>query len=321
MEHLRECGFLVPVGSAAAPPVIGIFADVLRHAEMLSDDIRVSAYRRALEVAAPGQRVLDLGTGSGVLSVLAARAGAREVIAIEETAVADIAAQVFAAAEIDVVLMRRSSRDVELDQPVDVSVHEIFGNDPLAEGVLPTISDARRRLLAPGGVLVPHRLEIVCVGVDTRGQGHDREAALAALARVEGVGTALAPLAAVIAALPPRAFVTDLGDVPFEVLTEPLLLHDLDLTVVDEDACAAPVHGELVVTHPGRLDAIVTYFRAHLGGGIVLTNAPDAPRTHWERRVTTVSASCAVLPGARIAIAAWREANLKHEQLIVDLAG
>ncbi len=316
---LITSGYVVPVGDAAAPAATGLFSDVLLHVTMLADKVRVAAYRDALAIAAPGQRVLDLGTGSGLLAVLAARAGARRVFAIEETAMADLAVQVFAAAGCEVTLVRRSSRDVVLDEPVDVIVHELLGSDPLAEGMLPSICDARRRLLVPGGRLVPHRIEILCVGVGTGGAARDRAATLKSLAGVAAAADALTPLADAVRALPGRAFVVNLGDASFEVLTEPLPLHDLDLTSVGEDACAAPVHGDLRVTRHGRLDAIVTYFRAHLAEGIVLSNAPDTPHTHWEHRITGVSAARAVMPGDRVAVAAWRETALKYEQLVVDV--
>ncbi|MBZ0234545.1 MAG: hypothetical protein K8M05_19595, partial [Deltaproteobacteria bacterium] len=122
------------------------------------------------------------------------------------------------------------------------------------------------------------------------------------------------------AALPARAFLTNLGDVPFDVLTEPAVLHDVDLMTADEDACAATVRRELVVTRPGRLDAVLLYFRAHLAPGVWLSNAPGGPRTHWDRRVTALSAGRSVLPGERVTIEAWRESALKHEQLLVDVA-
>lgn len=315
-DILIELGFVVPVGAAPAPAATGVFAEVLRHAWMLDDRIRVTAYREALARAAPGRRVLDLGTGSGVLAVLAARAGASRVIAVEEAAIAEVAAQVFAAAGLPIELVRRSSFDVTLAEPADVIVHELLGADPLAEGVLATVCDARRRLLAPGGVLVPHRLEILCAGIDAGPAARDREAARTAVALDE----AFAPLRAAIDALPARAFVTTLDDAPFEVLTEPVVLHDLDLATTDEDACAVTVTRELVARCAGRLNAIVMWFRAHLGDGIVLTTAPDAPRTHWGHRLTSVSAARDVRPGDRIALTASRETDLKYERLVVDVS-
>ena len=167
---------------------------------------------------------------------------------------------------------------------------------------------------------MPHRLEILCVGVDTRGVARDRETALASLASVDPIADALGPVAAVVAALPARAFISNLGDIPFDVLTEPVLLHDLDLLTAEEDACAETRRCELPVTRPGRLDAVVVYVRAHLAPGITLSNAPDAPRTHWDRRVTALSVGRPVLPGERIVIEVFRESALKHEQLLVDVA-
>jgi hypothetical protein len=320
VEFLVEAGLLVGVGSADAPSVTGFFADVLRHVMMLADRTRLHAYGQAITALAPGKRVVDLGTGTGVLAILAARAGASRVIAIEESAIADMAAQVIAAANAEVTLVRRSSHDVDVDPPADLIVHELLGSDPLAEGLLPTLCDARRRMLAPAGRLLPHRLEILVVGVDSRGVARTRDTALAELAGVDGIADALGPLADVIAALPSRAFVTNLGDVPFDVVTDPVVIHDIDLQSAHEDVCAADVSAELVVTRPGRVDAVVTYFRAHLAPGITLSNAPDAPFTHWDRRVTALSAGRAVLPGERIAIKAWRESALKHEQILVDVA-
>ncbi len=112
--------------------------------------------------------VVEIGCGSGILSIFAARAGARRVTAIEESAVAHLAANMFAAngcSEL-IDLRRGNSRDVELAEKAEVIVHEILGTDPLAENMLFYLRDARRRLLAPGGRLIPYRLEVACVGVE-----------------------------------------------------------------------------------------------------------------------------------------------------------
>jgi len=75
----------------------------------------------------------------------------------------------------------------------------------------------------------------------------------------------------------------------------------------------------LGATTPGGFAAFVPYFAANLADGVVLSNAPDAPHTHWAHRITGVSAARAVLPGETVAVTAWREVGLKYEQLVVDV--
>ncbi|HEX5634174.1 MAG TPA: 50S ribosomal protein L11 methyltransferase, partial [Gemmatimonadales bacterium] len=294
---------------------------MLTHLAMLADEPRVAAYRAAIERHAPGRFVLELGTGSGVLSIFAARAGARRVLAVEESAIAGLAAELFAANAPTIELAVRSSRDLVLpdDQRAEVIVHELLGADPLAEGLLPTIADARRRLLAPGGRLLPSRLELYATGVALTEAPVDR-----AVAQTQTTAIAarhaldLAPLSRALAALPDRAYQHTVRGASFELLTEPTLLHDLDLTTVDEDACAATLTRTLTATRAGTLSAVLLHFRAHLDHDLVLSNGPELPETHWGRRITALSHSRPVHPGDRLPLQVTREATLHHERLRLD---
>lgn len=146
-QQLIDAGFIVPShGQQAAAPATGFFADALNHVAMLADGARVDAYRTAIQRNVRGKTVLELGCGTGLLSLLCAQYGARSVVAVEESSIADVAAAHFAGHEDVITLVRRSSRDVTLREPVEVIVHELIGGDPLAEGLLPSICDARRRL-------------------------------------------------------------------------------------------------------------------------------------------------------------------------------
>ena len=90
LNMLIEEGALVRP-DAGRGPASG-WADPVEHARMLHDDRRTGDYLAALAAAVrPGDVVLDIGTGSGVLAVAAARAGARRVYAVEASDIAEVA--------------------------------------------------------------------------------------------------------------------------------------------------------------------------------------------------------------------------------------
>ena len=133
------------------------------HFNMLRDEPRNAAFDAAIRRAVtPGTHVLDIGAGSGLLSLMAARAGAGRVVACEENpAIADVATRIVAAngygERIRVVTGNSTDLEMEADLEgrADVIVSEIVSNNLLAEGVLKTLADASTRLLAPGGQMIP----------------------------------------------------------------------------------------------------------------------------------------------------------------------
>ncbi|AOH85630.1 hypothetical protein AWL63_18485 [Sphingomonas panacis] len=120
----------------------------------------MQAYRRAIEAAAPGRRIVDLGTGADApLAIMCAKAGASHVDAIEvmpdsAAAARRRIAQLGLDGQIDVHC--GSSSTVTLDQPADLCVSEIIGMIAGAEGVTAALKDAKR-LLGPGGRMLPSR--------------------------------------------------------------------------------------------------------------------------------------------------------------------
>ena len=162
INMLLDEGALVR-SDAGGKPTSG-WADPVEHARMLHDDRRTRDYLAALaEAVRPGDVVLDIGTGSGVLAIAAARAGARRVYAVEASDIADVAERVFAANGVEdtVTLVRGWSRTIELPERADLLVAEIIGNEPLEEEILETTLDARRRLLKPDARLIPHALTLL----------------------------------------------------------------------------------------------------------------------------------------------------------------
>jgi type I protein arginine methyltransferase len=134
------------------------------HAFLLSNTgTRLERFARAMAaVIRPGDVVLDLGAGSGILSILACRAGARRVYAVEQSDSVTLAEHLLAGTperdRIDII--HAPSFDITLPEAADVivaDVHSIFG---LQERGLSAMLDARARLLKAGGQVLPARIEL-----------------------------------------------------------------------------------------------------------------------------------------------------------------
>ena len=125
---------------------------------MICDRVRTEAFERAIRaVVRPGDVVLDVGAGSGILSLFAARAGAARVYAVERTTVAVLAQDLAEANGFGEVIevIHGDLMDIELPEKVDVIVSEWLGGFGIDEGMLTPVIVARDRWLKPGGVMIP----------------------------------------------------------------------------------------------------------------------------------------------------------------------
>ena len=133
-------------------------------------DDRCRAYRDAIRSTAADRVVLDIGTGRDALwAIEAARCGARHVYAIEAdpTAAARAARTVATAGVGDrVTVLPGLSTEQTLPVRAELCVSEIIGNIASAEGAIPVLDDARRRLTAPGCVWIPFRMQTWAAAVD-----------------------------------------------------------------------------------------------------------------------------------------------------------
>jgi protein arginine N-methyltransferase 1 len=125
---------------------------------MIADSARMEAFVQALRRAIrPESVVLDIGTGTGIFALLSCQLGARQVYAIEPNDPIQIAREIAAAngyAE-RIQFIQNVSTKVTLPEQADVIISDLRGVLPFSGGHLPSITDARRRFLVPGGVLIP----------------------------------------------------------------------------------------------------------------------------------------------------------------------
>lgn len=133
------------------------------HFPMMQDEIRNRAFQEAIERAVrPDLKVLDIGSGSGLLAMMAARAGAREVHSCEmNPAIAATAKEIVERNGYadQVTIHARSSRKIDADTDLggraDLVISEIIGKDLVSEKVLPSLQDAVRRLAKPDARFIP----------------------------------------------------------------------------------------------------------------------------------------------------------------------
>ena len=135
---------------------------------MLADNIRVEAYRRAIfQTVRKGDRVVDIGTGTGILAFFALQAGARKVYAIETGPIIEVAKKT--ARENGFFdrmdFIQQDSTQTEIPERVDVVVTETCGCVGIDEGIIDTVNDARKRFLKKDGHIIPAKLRLLAAPV------------------------------------------------------------------------------------------------------------------------------------------------------------
>jgi protein arginine N-methyltransferase 1 len=258
------------------------------HRSYLADRPRIEAFRRAIrQVVFPGAVVADVGSGSGILGLLACEAGAARVYAIEAGGMIELARAVAARNGFADRLrfIQGESREIELPEPVDVLVCDQIGHFGFEAGLFDFVADARRRFLKPGGAMIPARVNLHIAPV--------ADPDLAAAVRFwcqRPAGFDMSPAHAWAAS---TGYPTTLG--PEQCIGRPILGASVDVPGITADPLdlnvSAPIERRAV------LDGIGGWFAADLAAGVTLTNSPFAADRIDRRNVYFPIDPIAVEPG------------------------
>jgi protein arginine N-methyltransferase 1 len=264
------------------------------HMNMVLDAARMDAYEEAISRSVrPGDVVVDIGAGTGVLSFLACAAGASRVYAIEGGPVVEVARELCERNSLAdrVVLINEWSTAADLPEPADVLITETIGNAAIDEGIIAWTIDARRRLLRPGGVVLPQRVGMWTAAVESW-DDHSLVSNWSELTLPVDFGVVGDRAARIM-------WFAEFGR--DQLLTRPALVADVDLRVVADETVTAS--GELSVRREGTLHGLACWFDADLFDGVPLSNAPPTASPSWVQGYLPISEPLAVTTGNRLT---WR---------------
>ena len=281
------------------------------HFEMLNDAERNSAFQRALSKAiTPSTAVLDIGSGSGLLAMMAAKAGAKETISCEMvTPIAELAQYTVAQngyADRIVILDKKSTDlriGVDMMKRADLLVTETVDCGLLGEGIILSITHARENLLKEDARIIPKTATIIAAVVESKRLRNLNYADKAAGFDVSAINQY-----ATAGYFPVRSDAFD-----YTLLAEPFEVFRFDFT---QDVMASDSKLiTLPVNRDGTCHAILFWFDMQLDDEILISNRPGS-LTHWEQALQCLEQEVSVRAGATLTVCAEHDSSTVSFRLI-----
>lgn len=274
------------------------YVALVYHASLITDEHRIQPFQSAIEaVVRPGDVVADVGCGTGILTLLACRAGARRVYAIDNGPIIELAKLVIGQNGYAdrVTFIPQLSTRIQLPEPVDVIVSETIGNYGAEEKIVPTLWDACRRWLRPSGTLIPQRLDLYCAPITWP----EAEPTLSVWRQPVCGFDFSAGLSFAVN----QQYSRRLGSQ--HLLAEGHCYCRIDLTPEGLSSNVLPKIAGTVsfrVAQPGVMQGIGSWFKAWLTDNITLTNDPLAPPTSWGHLCLPIAEPLPVVVGDEVEV-------------------
>lgn len=262
----------------------GSYSHFYIHEEMLKDQVRTLAYQRAIENNPNDFKdkiVLDIGAGTGILSIFAARSGAKHVYAIENAEIAYFAQEIIKQNGLSdkITVIKGKMEEIELPvKEVDIIISEWMGYFLLYESMLDSVLWARDKYLAKGGKMLPDRAQIFIGAIEDEQYKSQK---IGFWKNVYGVDMSILAQAAM------KEPLIDMVDSQMIVSNQCMIL-DLDLVNMKKEDVEFSNEYQLVMERHDRIHGIVSWFDtifSDLENPVTLSTAPFKKYTHWKNVV------------------------------------
>jgi protein arginine N-methyltransferase 1 len=237
------------------------------HLGYIADRVRLERYQQAISAALkPGDSVIDAGCGFGVLGLMCLQAGAGHVWGIDETAAIDIARETLDRAGMGdrYTCLRAQTFRAAVSDRVDLIICDHVGYFGFDYGIVAMIGDLRRRMLKPGGTVMPRRIRLIVA------------AAASDTCRKKAEGWSAKDVPAAFHWL--RQYSVNTKHAyrfkPDEIVTAPATLGMIDLTADNPEHFA--FKATLTAATDGPLDGLAGWFECELTDEVWMTNSPLA---------------------------------------------
>lgn len=268
------------------------------HEEMLKDEVRTRTYMRSImenKHLFKGKVVLDVGCGTGILSMFAAKAGAKHVYGIDCAGIIVQAKEIVKANDFDnITLIQGKVEEVELPvEKVDIIISEWMGYFLLYESMLDTVLYARDKWLVKGGALFPDKATLKVCAIE---DAEYREDKINFWDNVYGFDMSV---------IKEMALVEPLVDVcdPKQVMSNSCDILDIDLYTVTKEELDFKSDFSLIFNRDDYCHAVVAYFdvvfsKTHTKIGF--STGPRSNYTHWKQTVFYLDEPCVAAVGETV---------------------
>lgn len=252
------------------------------HYDMLSDKVRTESYRDAIlnnKESIKDKVVLDLGCGTGILSMFCVTAGAKKVYALDQSEIIYHAIDIITENNLKNVITTIKGRleNTNLEEKVDIIVSEWMGYFLLFEGMLDSVIYARDNCLKPGGMLLPNRCNISLVA---NGDVNTHEKLINFWSDVYGYKMNCMKSEVV------KEASVDIVDSK-HIISDSYVVKEIDMMTCDISTMDFTSDFELTITRDGELTSLIGYFDTFfdLPNNVYFSTGPHKTPTHWKQTV------------------------------------